>query len=467
LPKLKLTDAAVQRLKAPAGARIDYFDASLGGFGLRVSGPPPTHPGNPCRKSWFLFYRYRGEQKRLTLEPVYPALTLGEARKRAHDALCELAEDTDPAARKADEQKRADAIEAVIGKYLARRPKPGKKPLSPRYLAETKRNFDNHVIPRWRGRMIKEITRRDINDLIDAVMENGTDVREDNGKKRHVPGGPIAANRVLSAISGLFNWCVARGIMEATPAARVEKPAGENVGGRALDANNNAGEIGSLWPEFEALGYPFGHFFSLALLTGQRRDEVAALRWDEIDEAKLIWTLPATRTKSGRAHIVPLSPLAMSILKRARADRLTLFATCADEKKKIGPYVFTTTFSSPISGYSRAKLRLDRAVNAVRKSQGLNELPPWRIHDLRRTVATHLAALNVDKSVIARILNHAPSGVTNKHYIVFEYLPEKRHALEAWGRRIEESATPRPAKVTNPHTRDDNGVGRARDAIHT
>lgn len=440
MPKLKLTDAAVQRLKAPAGARIDYFDASLGGFGLRVSGPPSTHPGNPCRKSWFLFYRHRGEQKRLTLEPVYPALTLGEARKRAHEALSQLAENIDPAARKADEQKRENAIEAVIGKYLTRRPKPGKTPLSSRYLAETKRNFDNHVIPRWRGRTIKEITRRDINDLIDAVLEKGTDIRDDNGKKRHVPGGPIAANRVLSATSGLFNWCVARGIIEATPAARVEKPAGENVGERALDANDNDGEIRSLWPKFEALGYPFGPFFSLALLTGQRRDEVAALRWDEIDETERVWTLPATRTKSGRAHIVPLSPLAMAILEGAKADRLALFTACTDEKKKIGPYVFTTTFSSPISGYSRAKLRLDLAVNAARKAQGLNELPPWRIHDLRRTVATHLAALKIDKAVIARILNHAPSGVTDRHYNQYEYLPEKRHALEVWGHRIEESA---------------------------
>ena len=447
MPKLKFTDAAVQRLKAPAGARIDYFDASLGGFGLRVSGPPPTHPGNPCRKCWFLFYRYRGEQKRLTLEPVYPALTLGEARKQAHEALSQLAEKIDPAARKADEQKREDAIEAVIGKYLARRPKPGKRPLSPRYLAETKRNFDNHVIPRWRGRTIKEITRRDINDLIDAVLENGTDVRDDDREKRRVPGGPIAANRVLSAISGLFNWCVARGIIEATPAARVEKPAGENVGTRALDANNNAGEIPSLWPEFEALGYPFGPFFSLALITGQRREEVAALRWDEIDETERVWTLPATRTKSGRAHIVPLAPVVMSILERAKADRLVLFTACTDEKKKIGPYVFTTTFSSPISGCSRAKLRLDRAVNAARKVQGLDDLPPWRIHDLRRTVATHLAALNINKAVIARILNHAPSGVTDRHYNQYEYLPEKRHALEAWAQRIFESAKTRPAHI--------------------
>jgi len=346
-----------------------------------------------------------------------------------------------------DERRREDAIESVIGKYLARRPRPGKRPLSPRYLAETKRNFANHVIPRWRGRTIKEITRRDINDLIDAVLENGSDAKDDNGRKRQLRGGPIAANRVLSAISGLFNWCVARGIIEATPAARVEKPAGENVGERALDGNNDAGEIGCLWLEFEALGYPFGHFFSLALLTGQRRDEVAGLRWDEIDETERMWTLPATRTKSGRAHIVPLAPLAMSFLERAKADRLAAFAACADEKKKIGPYVFTTTFSTPISGYSRAKLRLDRAVNAARKAQGLNELPPWRIHDLRRTVATHLSALNIDKAVIAKVLNHAPSGVTDRHYNQYEYLPEKRHALEAWAQRIDESATPRPGNA--------------------
>jgi integrase len=440
MPKVKLTDGAVQRFKAAPGERIDYFDASFRGFGVRVSGPPAEAPASfPCRKSWFLFYRYKGKQKRLTFEPPYPALSLAEARKRAGNALAMLP-DSDPAEAKADARRRdGDTVEKIVTEYLGRRPKPGKKPPSPRYLTETKRNFYNHVLPRWQYRCIRDITRRDINELLDAVVEEGTTVRDDDGSKRHVPGGPIAANRVLAAISALFNWCIGRGIIETTPAARVEKPSGEKDRDRALSDD----EIRFLWPQFERRGYPFGSFFCMALLTGQRRDEVSRMRWDEIDEAERIWMLPGSRTKSGRPHVVPLSDSAMGLLAAARKSCEALAKTKGVPR---GPFVFSTSIDAPISGYSRAKKKLDEDVAAARRVGELDSIPAWTIHDLRRTVATQLASLGVDRFIIGRILNHSDRSVTGI-YDRHSYLNETRHALERWSARLAAIYDPEPLKV--------------------
>ncbi|WP_454019844.1 site-specific integrase [Azospirillum sp. Marseille-Q6669] len=158
------------------------------------------------------------------------------------------------------------------------------------------------------------------------------------------------------------------------------------------------------------MGYPFGTLVQMLLVTGQRWEEVAQMRWEQITND--VWTLPRARTKADRAHEVPLSTLAMTIL-----SGIPRFS---------GPYVFTTTGGlKPVSGYSKAKLRLD-AKSGV---QG------WRIHDLRRTCGTGLARLGVPLTTISRVLNHAEGGVT-RIYARHSYLPEKREALEAWGSRI-------------------------------
>jgi integrase len=144
------------------------------------------------------------------------------------------------------------------------------------------------------------------------------------------------------------------------------------------------------------------------------------MRWPDIDEGERIWTLQSEMTKAGRAHVVPLSPIAMEIL-----------AGCP----RIGTYVFTTRGDRPISGYSKAKRELDELIAKA------GELPAWTIHDLRRTVGTGLGRLGISRFVITRMLNHADSSVTGI-YDRHEYLAEKRHALEAWGKCLESLIAP-------------------------
>jgi len=424
MPTVKLTDAAVQRFKAPPGGRIEYFDATLPGFGVRVAGPTGRSPEG--RKSWVLFYRHGGAQKRLTIEPGYPALSLADARKRAGEALALLSQGADPGAAKAETKaiaaRKPDTVENVVAEFIKRHLE-GKR-RAPRYIEETRRNFDNHVLPRWRDRAIGSITRRDVIELLDAVVDTGTKVRADDGELRHIKGGPIAANRVLAAVRALLNWALRRGLIETTPAALVERPGEETRRERTLSAD----ELRFIWPAAEALGYPMGAFFRMVMLTGQRREEVATMAWANIDLEAKVWTIPAEMTKAGRAHAVPLSPAAIDLLKsiprKTVRNKAGLLAPTA--------HVFTMTGVNPVSGYSAGKKRLDAAVATARGEAGLEELmQPWTVHDLRRTCATYMGESGVPRLVISRVLNHADRSVT-AIYDRAAYLKEKRQALEAW-----------------------------------
>jgi integrase len=295
---------------------------------------------------------------------------------------------------------------------------------APRYIEETRRNFDLHVLTKWRGHTVKSATRRDVATLLNGIADEGK---------------PIAANRVLSAVRAIFNWALRQGLVDANPAALVERPGTETRRERVLTAD----EIKALWAEFDKLGHPFASFLAMALVIGQRRDEVAGMKWAEIKPRPLpltdvnvtpvewVWTLEGGRTKSGRAHVVPLSSLAMTALA---------------ELPRIGAYVFTSGGHKPIRGYSKAKADLDKAVVATRKKAKAKDLPGWTIHDLRRTAATTMAQLGVARLTVDKVLNHADQGVT-AIYDRHEYLLEKWRALEAWGQHL--TSLMRPASDNN------------------
>jgi integrase len=407
MPNLRLTDAAVSRIKAVPGKRTEHFDAAEPGFALRVSGTPEK----PV-KSWIFLYRVKGELPlkpggrpplhRFTIGP-YPAYGLAEAREKAREARKLADRGIDPATERQAEAVAAQrrvrevcTLAAVVDEFMRRYMEHGKRPHSPRYIAETRRNFDNHVLGPCGDRDVKSINRRDVIELLDGIADSA---------------GPVAANRVRAALSKLFNWSIQRSIVEANPVSLTERPGQETRRERALAGD----EIKAVWSAAEKLGYPFGIFFSMALVTGQRRQEVAGMRWQDIDEAEGTWTLPGELTKAGRAHVVPLSPIAMEILTNC---------------PKIGSYVFTTRGDRPISGYSKAKQDIDEL---IAQSGGL--LPAWTIHDLRRTAGTGLGRLGISRFVISRVLNHADASVTGI-YDRYEYITEKRNALELWGQHL-------------------------------
>jgi integrase len=448
-----MTDAAVQRTTAESGQRIDYFDAHprdrQRGLVLRVSGTLGRDGQTKVSRSWAVLCRLKGSRKlrRFTIGD-YPSVTLSDARDQAAKIVREARRDgADPLRERKDAERQAelaskDTIDKVVEVFMAelqKRPKKGGGKRSPRYIEETQRNFDNHVLPRWRGRQIRDITRRDIGALLRGVADEGSKLKDQDGKRRTVPGGPIASNRVLASIKALFNWAVDDGILDSSPVARI-RPLGDEVPReRALTAD----ELRELWPQFEALSYPFGPFLQLALLTGQRRDEVAGMRWNAVDLDAKTWSLDADETKPGRAHVVPLSDLAVYILKQMPRKMISM----DDGSLKPGPFVFTTEGDVPISGFSAAKRRLDQRIANAQNHTGADPLERWTIHDLRRTASTEMGRVGVSEFIIGRVLNHAAKGVTGKVYNKYEYLDEKRDALDRLARHLEILIRPAPDDV--------------------
>jgi integrase len=411
MPTLKMTDAAVQRIGAAAGERTDYFDAHprdrQRGLVLRVSAGAEGH----VTRTWAALYRIKGSTRlrRATIGD-YPTYSLAEAREEAAQIVQAARKGKDivaerEAAARVLAAKEKDTLEAAVKGFLEdweQRPKRKGGMRAPSYVKTLRQHFDNRVLPRWRGRQISDIKRSDVDELVREVAREA----------------PVLANRVLAAVKALFNWCIRHDppLVQMNPAALVEKPGLEEERERVLATD----ELRFVWPAFEGLGYPFGPFFKLALLTGQRLGEVSGMRWSEIDEEAAVWTIPAARTKGRRVHAVPLSAQSLDVIEELKSTR----------RENID-LLFTTTGKTPISGFSRAKTLLDKAITEARKKKEQSPLPRWTIHDLRRTAATEMSRLKVSRFIVARVLNHADSEVTGI-YDRNEFFDEKKAALAQW-----------------------------------
>ena len=406
-----LTKLIVERTEPEKGRDLFVWDSKVPGFGVRIY---------PSAKRMYVFqYRSKGGRQRRVAIGLHGPLTVEKARGTAADLYEAVRKGRDPVEeQKAEIKPEKNTIESVIDEFMTRYM--AGKGRARRYIEETRRNFNKHVLPRWRGRDTRSITRRDVIDLLDGIVEDGK---------------PVAANRTLAAVRKLFNWALQRGIIDVSPVTLVEMPGAERKRERTLSSD----EIRAVWVASGQLGYPFSHFFRMALATGQRREEVAQMRTADLNEAESIWTLSSEMTKAGRAHVVPLSPLALNVLDEGKEAAKGLLAEPEDTRPAM--YVFTTRGNRPISGYSKAKVRLDHAIAEARSTTGLPDLEPWTIHDLRWTVGTGLGKLGISRFIIARVLNHADRTVTGI-YDRYEYLNEKRHALDAWGQYLENLIAP-------------------------
>ncbi len=386
--RIKLTDAAVARIKPPETGRDQYSDMLLPGFRLRV-----TDKG---LKSFSLLTRYRGNQIRVNCGK-FPVTSLAEARQTARDALAAIEQGKDPgAARREARERISDLFNDVAALFVERYAKNKNKGWK-----ETERIFQKYVNPRWATRSLKTITRADVVALLDDIED---------------AHGIYMANRVLAQVRKLFNWAlVERALIEVTPIVPGMARKGEKKRDRFLDE----GEISSFLGVSETLGYPFGPLFKLLLVTGQRRDECASMKWEHVDIGARQWLIPGELTKSGRSQLVPLSLLALEII---------------DTVPKVAEkgYVFTTHSNGerPVSGFSKAKARCDKALDKYK-------IEPWRIHDLRRSAATHMRRIGISREITSAVLGHAPVGVTAEHYDQYDMLAEKTDALERWSRELE------------------------------
>jgi integrase len=380
---------------SPAAKRVEYPDERVTGLYLVLQ------PSGA--RSWAVRYRVDGAPKKLTLGS-YPAVDLTTARKRAQAAIGEVAGGKDPAAAKqasrtaarAASEAQADRVEHVVGRFIERYAKN-----KTRDWRNTERMLKVDVVGRWGGKRLSQITKADIRAMLDAIAI---------GRKK-----PIQANRVFAQLRKLCAWAVQNDYIERSPCDGVAAPSPETRRDRFLSDD----EIRLAWGAFGATGWPFGDIAKLLLLTGARRDEIAEGRWSEVDLAAKTWTLPGARTKNKREHIIPLSDAAMAII--AQLPRIG---------DKPDGFIFTTTYRSAVSGFSRAKLAIDKATGAFAER--------WTFHDLRRTVATNLQKLGVKLEVTEAVLNHVSGsragivGIYQRH----DYAGEKRAALDAWADRV-------------------------------
>ncbi|TXN25139.1 site-specific integrase [Methylobacterium sp. WL9] len=383
---LKIADGKTERI---------VFDDALPGFGLRL------RAGG--KRTWIVQYRIGAKHRRVTFgnaEAVDPE----DARKRARDILAKVHLGGDPQGDKAEARARAALTVAIIaGQYLLT----AKKRLRPNSYAEADRYLVRYVAPIG-DFPVHGLKRRDVAVWLNEIAEQR---------------GPHAANRARTCLSAMYTWAMRQGYVDANPVIATGKAVEEISRTRVLTQL----EICEVWNATQDDDY--GRIVRLLFLTGQRRNEVGAMRWSEIDEAARIWRLPAERTKNGLPHDVPLSDAALAVINGVpvRENRDFLFG------ERAGAF----------QGWSKSKFALDKRIDLQRgwfSGEGAVSVAPWRIHDIRRTVVTHMNEhLGILPHVVEAVVNHitGPSkmgvaGIYNRAI----YAGEKRHALNKWAEYV-------------------------------
>ena len=381
--KRRLTPKTIDALPPAVNKRYEVHDQLLPGLHLRVSATGG--------KVFYVSKRVNGQMKRIWIG-TWPILTLHEARDKARNILrsIELGRYVEKAPHEEEQRMMTlgEVVPQFIELYAKQRTKDWKG--SERVLLKFSSLF---------SRSIDQIKRADVVRVLDTIIAGGA---------------PTRANRALAAIKKLMNWCIDRGMIETSPVAHLKPPTKETARERVL----SEAELKTCWRMAELEGFPFAQCVQLMMLTGQRRGEVSGMRWSELDLEQSLWSLPSTRVKNSTAHIVPLAPLAVDILKSV-------------PRFQNSDFVFTTTGTTPISGFGRLKERLDAA---------FADAEDWRFHDLRRTMATNMAMLRVAPHIIEAVLNHK-SGIVSGVAAIYNrhaYLDEKREALELWAKKVEE-----------------------------
>jgi integrase len=414
--KRDFTDRFLRAIKSTApGKRSIVFDAQVPGFGIRV-----TERSSDERKgSFVLVTRYPGSPNPSPRRiGDYPVMSLAEAREVAREWRRDIAKGIDPkekAAEAAREQQRlkANTFGAAFADFATDHLK------GLRTGAVVEAQVRKHVFPTLENRPVREIKRAEIFALIKQLKKDA----------------PVGANRILAYVKKFFLWAIENDLVDDSPAASIKRPTSERD--RSRDRVLAEWEIRAFWQACGEMG-AFGRAFRFMLATGQRRSGIGAATWSEIDWSQAVWTLGKARTKAKRAHEIPLSGLALSIV---------------DECPRVGDFIFASgkagnardgRNSGPValSGWAKSKERLDELMlkhaRALAVADGAEEpkgIEGWRLHDLRRTTATHMARLGVDRLVISKILNHAEGGVTQV-YDRHRYEVEKRAALDRWASHL-------------------------------
>jgi integrase len=405
----KLTDRFLTGLELAEGQRDRLvFDTACPGLGVRL-----TKSGTRT----FIAQWTDPATKRKVREPlgVWGALTIDQAREAARVRLGDVAKGINPKAvrvqaRVEAERERAElalTFDALVTDWatyhLVKR--------RPRYAAEAERAL-RHAFADLMKRPAARITRSDARAVLDKLV---------------TAGKATMAAQTLAYGRAAFRWAEKRGVVAGNPFQGLPIATTTQSRDRVLTDS----ELAEVWAAAGAMAYPFGPMIRTAILTLQRREEVAGMRWSEISDDGALWIIPAERMKNGKPHAVRLSSAARDVLAKV-------------PKVKGQDLIFTTTGNTPVSGFSRAKLALDRIVMEARaeraKKAGTKapKLAPWRLHDLRRTGVSKLAALGIDSIVADKLLAHKAgrlygvAAVYQRH----DFAQEQAHALDAWAAHV-------------------------------
>ncbi len=424
-------------------SRVEHFDARHRDFGVRVS------PRG--RLTFFVRYRLAGRRLRLSIG-MYPEWSLADARKEAQRVQSLAARGIDPLeerreARRAgvgkserlafvDQVAEAIAKElggdsgayrplledravvephegtvAVLALRFVRRHATATR-LRSSWWRETRRILVREILPVWGHLTIAEVRRRDVMKLLDDLADRGA--------------GALARN-VRLVVSRMFNFGLERELCEHNPCHGVRPPHEPKVRERVLGKS----EIATLWRLWEGEKSVISRIFQTLLLTGQRPGEVMGMRWEEIEGDW--WLIPGSRTKAKRAHRVYLSGWVLGVLGQPK-------------KTEPSPWVFPSPKAHRPGHHITS---LNKATERYRRQSGIDG---WSPHTLRKTAATLLAELGFGDEVIGAVLNHAPQGVTRRHYNLYRYDREKQVALTALGELVTRIAAgeERPAAKVVP-----------------
>ncbi|MES0091184.1 tyrosine-type recombinase/integrase [Mesorhizobium sp. M0030] len=328
------------------------------------------------------------------------ALNVTQARALAQSVMADAKRGNDPRQRKIDRTSVAAWFDEFI--KTARATGFKGRAVKASTADEYERIITTNIKPHWKHVTdIRTIDYRDVEKLLAKLT-------------------PGARRNAFAVLSAFFRWKPVARAMGRNIIELAEAPAKPQSRDRVLSHD----EIKTIWKAADKCQYPFGPMVQLLLLTGQRRDEIANLRWSELTDKLDAITLEGSRTKNSSAHVVPLAPMAKTIIER--------LPRMADKRGNPSEYVFTTTATTPFSGFSNGKKALD-------KHCGEPALPDWHLHDLRRTAATELARLGIKQEVTEAILNHKTGKVSGVAAIYnrYDYQDEKRDALEQLANRIQ------------------------------
>jgi integrase len=374
-------------------------------------------------RSFIAQYTLHGVKRRVPLGSC-AALPLAKAREAAAAVMGDVAKGRNPAAERKEATAKAkharnrltlgSLIDAWQRLHLSKR--------RSRYSAEATRALRS-AFQRYLERAAEDLDRATVVRVLDAL-------RGSAGKASKQRGGEVMATRTAAYGRAAFEWAVRRGSLSINPFDKLPMPSAAPTRERVLSDD----DLASVLKAASETSAPYGHIVRMLALTGQRRDEVASMTWAEVSADLSTWTLPGTRTKNGAPHMVPLNKSAQELLRTLLPDTAEASKRQIEARQKSGALVFPSGSATAFSAWSKFKARLDKA----------SGVDGWRLHDLRRTLATGFQRLGIRLEVTEAVLNHISGsrsgivGVYQRH----NWESEKRAALDAWANHISNIANP-------------------------